>query len=60
MLWKQSFRKVSSQAEPWTEFEVRRAFQPRPTKVVGQVFNLPKTRENWQVENLPHVEYGLL
>jgi hypothetical protein len=32
----------------------------RPTKVVGQVCNLPKTREKWQVKKLPHVQIVLL
>jgi serine/threonine protein kinase len=38
----------------------RRALLTRPTKVVGQVFNLPRTGKKRQVTNLPHVKIGLL
>jgi hypothetical protein len=38
----------------------RGALLTRPAKVVGQVFNLPKTRKKRQVTNLPHVKIGLL
>jgi hypothetical protein len=36
------------------------ANQTHSTNVVGQVFNLPKTRKKRQVTNLPHVKIGLL